>query len=153
MKASALAGLLILYVALGTAAANVATISLSVPDEVAAGDEVTVEMEIRHLNNDQDHYVDWVRLYMDGELLQSWDYDSANYLDETRWTLTYTTVVERETVFRAEANCNLHGGRDDSATVRIYVGTGDALGGATAYLLVAIVIPVLIVVIVLLRRR
>lgn len=153
MKSTAFAGLLILYVTLGTAAANVATISLSVPDEVAAGDEVTVEMEIRHLNNDQDHYVDWVRLYMDGELLQGWNYDSANYVDETRWTLTYTTVVERETVFRAEANCNLHGGRDDSATVRIYSGTSDADGGATAYLLVAIGIPLLLVAIVLLRRR
>lgn len=153
MKASAFAGILILYVVLGTAAANVATISLAVPDEVAAGDEVTVEMEIRHLNNDRDHYVDWVRLYMDGELLQGWNYDSTNHSDETRWTLTYTTVVERETVFKAEVNCNLHGGRDDSATVRIDGGSRDADDGATAYLLVALGIPVLIVVIVLLRRR
>ena len=153
MKASAFAGILILYVVLGTAAANVATISLAVPDEVAAGDEVTVEMEIRHLNNDRDHYVDWVRLYMDGELLQGWNYDSTNHSDETRWTLTYTTVVERETVFKAEVNCNLHGGRDDSGTVRIDGGSRDDDGGATAYLLVALGIPVLIVVIVLLRRR
>jgi len=132
--------------------ANRAGLKVTAPEEVGAGESFTVELEISHSNNDEGHYVDWVRIWMDDELVKEWTYTPDDFVQETRWTLEYETSIDEPAEIRARANCNLHGGSQKRLTVAI-PGMDDEGEFSLLYPLIAFVVVLVIVSGVLISRR
>ena len=141
----------IIMMALLPVEANRAGIKVTAPEEVAAGENFTIGLEISHSDNDGGHYVDWVRIWMDDELVKEWTYTPEDFVPETRWTLEYETSIDKPTEIRARANCNLHGG----SQMRLDVGIPgvEEEEGTSLLLPVIIVVIMVIAVVVIVSRR
>lgn len=91
--------------------ANKTSVTLSGPQAVAAGTEVTIVVQVSHSANGAGHYTNWVSVKADGKEIARWDFSStkrpedANFTREVKWTVTAPVEIT------AQGNCNLHGGR------------------------------------------
>jgi desulfoferrodoxin (superoxide reductase-like protein) len=123
--------------------ANVAKVKVTLPGEVEVNENFTIELEISHSNNNEDHYVDWVRLYLDDEMVKEWTYTPDDFVPDTLWTLDYSTMIGAKTEVRAKANCNLHGGSQNMEVVRI-IGQDDG-GNPLLYPFLLVVVVILVI--------
>lgn len=109
MKKVTILVLIVLAASLVPVYATEPVIQMQVPAEVTEGDEVTVEITVTHRMNDKNHHVSYIWLYHDDSLAYQWGYGADNFVTEDQWTVTYTTVLEKDAVFLAVAHCTLHG--------------------------------------------
>ena len=148
--------LLAILIISAPAHANRASVKITVPDEIKEGENFTITLEISHQNNDDGHYVEWVRLHANDVLLQEWNYDPSDFISDTLWTLSFTTSIDGETEIKAKANCNLHGGGTSTKTLNIGTQIRDDDGFGLELPLLIVILVVIIIVgigIVLMRRR
>lgn len=109
--------LVVLAATLIPVSATVPLIQIQLPREVTAGDEITVEITVTHRQNDKNHHINYVWLYENDRIVQEWTWTGDNFVTEDQFTLTYTTVINSDTVFLATAHCTLHGDSEVTAKV------------------------------------
>ncbi|MBU7032067.1 MAG: hypothetical protein HXS53_06025 [Theionarchaea archaeon] len=119
MKKATILVLVALVISLVPVVATVPVIQIQVLKDVTEGDEVTVEITVTHRMNDKNHHINYVWLFHDDKLVKEWVWTGDDFITEDQFTLTYTTVLVKDAVFLAKANCTLHG--PDSVTAKVTV--------------------------------
>ncbi len=119
MKKATILVLVALAVSLVPASATVPIVQIQVPKEVTEGDEVTVEINITHRDNDKNHHINYVWLYQNNAKVYEWTWTRDNFITEDQFTLTYTTVLWEDAVFLAHVHCTLHGSEKVTAKVDV----------------------------------
>ncbi|KYK29708.1 MAG: hypothetical protein AYK19_19305 [Theionarchaea archaeon DG-70-1] len=119
MKKATILVLVALAVSLVPVSATLPIVQIQVPKVVTEGDEVTVEITVTHRMNDLNHHISFIWLYHNEKLVQQWGYGPDEFVTEDQWTVTYTTVLYKDAVFLAKANCTLHGSESVTAKVTV----------------------------------
>jgi len=97
------------FLSIGIAFANKSSVSLTAPESVAKGTEVTIKVNVTHSGNNMFHYTNWVYVKINGKEVARWDFsatktpESENFTKEIKYTANEPAQIE------AEANCNIHG--------------------------------------------
>lgn len=117
MKKIAILVLAVLVFSVVPLSAGVPIVQVQVPREVTAGDEITLKITITHRDNTADHHINYVYLFQDNALIKEWVWTVNEYIEEDQFTLTYTTVIEKDTVFLIKAHCTLHGDKKITASI------------------------------------
>jgi desulfoferrodoxin (superoxide reductase-like protein) len=100
-------GLLLSAVAL----ANKTSVSITAPEKVKKGQEVTITLEVKHNGNSKMHHTDWVSLSINGQEVKRWEYNKRSLPPTENFTLEYKLTIDQATTVTALGNCNLHGGK------------------------------------------
>jgi desulfoferrodoxin (superoxide reductase-like protein) len=119
MKKIAIFVLAVLAFSVVPLSAGVPIVQVQVPRKVTAGDEVTLEITITHRDNTADHHINYVYLYQDNALVKEWVWTVNDFIAEDQFMLTYTTVLEKDTVFLIKAHCTLHGDKKITASIEV----------------------------------
>jgi desulfoferrodoxin (superoxide reductase-like protein) len=93
----------------GTVLANKSAVSIEAPPTAARGSEVVITLTVTHNANSTFHYTNWVRLDVDGKMVDKWEYTKDNRPDGATFKKEIKVTVTGTTELVAEANCNRHG--------------------------------------------
>lgn len=93
----------------GTTLANVPSVMIVTPDNVKAGDPVTITVKVDHKGTSRGHYVDNVALYDGDVVLKEWDYSPDDFIKDQDFEVAYQGSFTKDANLKARANCNLHG--------------------------------------------
>ena len=100
---------LVYFLSLGIAFANKSSVSLTAPESVPKGTEVTIKVNVTHSGNNMFHYTKWVYVKINGNEIARWDFsatktpESENFTREIKYTVNDAVQIE------AESNCSIHG--------------------------------------------
>jgi desulfoferrodoxin (superoxide reductase-like protein) len=101
---------ILLLLAFSTAAfANKAAVTISAPESVKKGTEVTIKIKVTHSGNNFMHHVDWARISVDGKEVKRWDYSWTTTPESAIFEREYKQVVTAPIEVSAQADCNIHG--------------------------------------------
>jgi desulfoferrodoxin (superoxide reductase-like protein) len=95
----------------GTALADKAGAALEGPDQAAKGAEITLKIHVTHSADNVFHYVNWVRVKVNGEQIQQWEYSMSHLPEGANFTKEVKLLVKGNCEVEAEANCNMHGSK------------------------------------------
>jgi len=95
------------------------TIQMKVPESAAIGDEITVEITVTYMNSDANNHIKYVWLYENYKTAGTWTYGDCDELHKDQFTLTYTTVITKDTTFFAYMKSTLHGSSAALAHVEV----------------------------------
>lgn len=119
MKRIAVVAVVALILSLVPVSATVPIVQVQAPRQVTEGDEITLKIIVTHRDNTSDHHINYVWLYQDDRIVQEWVWTFNDFIVDDQFTLTYTTVLEKDAVFIAKAHCTLHG--DKTITFKVEV--------------------------------
>ena len=100
---------LVYFLSLGIVFANKSSVSLTAPESVPKGTEVTIKVNVTHSGNNMFHYTKWVYVKINGNEIARWDFsatktpESENFTREIKYTVNDAVQIE------AESNCSIHG--------------------------------------------
>lgn len=98
--------------AFATAAyADKASVTISAPERVKKGTEVTITLTVTHSGNNFIHHVDWATLSLDGKEAKRWDYSWTKTPESAVFVREFKYVVTAPVEIAAEADCNMHGSK------------------------------------------
>lgn len=109
IRSTAVVSLLLLLVSATAAFANKASVTISVPESVKVGSEVTVKIKVTHSGNNFIHHVDWAQIKVDGKEVKRWDYSWTNTPESNIFEREFKLVVTAPIEVSAQADCNIHG--------------------------------------------
>ena len=89
--------------------ANKTSVTITAPDKVKKGSEITISLEVTHSGNNFMHYTNWVYLKVNGVEKQKWAFSSFNRPENEKFTRTVTMKADEKLDLEAEGNCNIHG--------------------------------------------
>lgn len=112
--------LLVIGVFHGMALADKAAATIEGPTSAAKGSEVTVKITVTHSANSATHYTEWVKVTANGKEIGRWNFTSSQRPEGATFTKEVKVTVADTTEIKAEANCNVHGGKGPS-TLKISV--------------------------------
>lgn len=121
-KALRMKGWLLLVILAGfltappAALANKSAVEIEAPQEAAAGEEITIVLNVSHNGNSFLHYTQWVELRINGETAKRWEYSMTDRPEAETFSVTFKTIVQERLDLEAEANCNMHGSRNIAET-------------------------------------
>ncbi len=96
----------------GTAHADKSSVVLESVDQAAKGTEVRVIIHVAHSANNFLHHTNWLRVKINGEETQQWEYSSMDHLPPgAKFTKEIKLLIKEPTEVEAEASCNLHGSK------------------------------------------
>lgn len=93
------------------ALADKASVTISAPDSVKRGTEVTVTVQVTHSGNNFLHHVDWATVSAGGKELARWKYSWRNLPETASFVREIKIVVDAPVSITAEADCNIHGNK------------------------------------------
>ena len=105
------ASLFFLMVSAATAFADKGSVTISAPESVVKGTEVTIKVQVTHSGNNFIHYVDWAKIGIDGKEVARWDFKWNKRAESKIFEREFKYVVNAPVELSAEAHCNLHGSK------------------------------------------
>jgi len=105
------ASLFLLVVSATTAFADKASVTISAPESVVKGTEVTIKIQVTHSGNNFIHHVDWAKIGIDGKEIARWDFSWNKRAESKIFEREFKYVVNAPVEISTEANCNLHGSK------------------------------------------
>jgi len=93
------------------ALADKSAVTITAPDSVAKGSEVTVKLSVTHNGNSRFHYTNWVSLKVNGKEVTRWEFTGSKRPEAEAFTREYKLTVNEAVELTAEANCNMHGSK------------------------------------------
>lgn len=120
MKTRNFSALCALLLALGVfwtapALADKAAATIEAPAEAAKGSEVAIRITVTHNGNSDRHHVEWAKILVNGKEIAKWEYSPSKLPEGVPFTREVKIKAEGNLEVKAEASCNLHGGRSPSA--------------------------------------
>ncbi|MBU0544781.1 MAG: class II SORL domain-containing protein [Proteobacteria bacterium] len=100
---------LFFFLSLGIAFASKSSVSLTAPESVPKGTEVTISVNVTHSGNNMFHYTNWVYIKVNGKEIARWDFTMTNTPGSENFTREIKYTVNESVQIEAEANCNIHG--------------------------------------------
>ena len=100
---------LVYFLSLGIAFANKSSVSLTAPESVPKGTEVTIRVNVTHSGNNMFHYTKWVYVKINGKEIARWDFSAMNTPESENFTREIKYTVNEPAQIEAEANCSIHG--------------------------------------------
>ena len=120
MRFTLVVSLFLLLVSATTALADKASVTISAPESVVKGTEVTIKIQVTHSGNNFIHYVDWAKIGIDGKEVARWDFAWNKRAESKIFEREFKYVVNAPVEISAEANCNLHGSKGlAKASIRV----------------------------------
>jgi len=104
----------------GMALADKAAAAIEGPASASKGAEVTLKVTVTHSANSATHYTEWVKVTANGKEIARWNFTSSQRPEGATFTKEVKVTVADTTEIKAEANCNVHGGKGPS-TLKISV--------------------------------
>jgi len=98
--------------------ADRAGVNIEAPESAAKGSEITIRVTVTHSGNTSRHHVDWVKIWVNQQELAKWEYGPSNLPEGLPFTREVKYKLDGDVEIKAEANCNLHGGKGPK-TVRV----------------------------------
>ena len=89
--------------------ADKASITISVPESVKKGTEVTIKIKVIHSGNNFIHHVNWAQISVDGKEVKRWDYSWTNKPESGTFEREFKYVVTAPIEVSSQADCNIHG--------------------------------------------
>lgn len=111
IRSASLASLLFLLVSATSAFADKASVTITAPESVKAGTEVTIKIKVTHSGNNFIHHVDWAQISINGKEVQRWDYSWTNTPESETFEREFKQVVTAPVEVSAQADCNIHGSK------------------------------------------
>ena len=105
------ASLFVLLVFAATAFADKGSVTITAPESVAKGTEVTIKIQVTHSGNNFFHFVDWAKIGIDGKEVARWNFTWTKRAESKIFEREFKYVVNAPVEISAEANCNLHGSK------------------------------------------
>ena len=105
------ASLFFLIVSATTAFADKASVTISAPESVVKGTEVTIKIQVTHSGNNFIHHVDWAKIGIDGKEVARWDFSWNKRAESKNFEREFKYVVNAPVEISAEGDCNLHGSK------------------------------------------
>ena len=100
--------------------ADKASVTLSVPDTVKKGTEVTIKIKVTHSADNFMHHVDWAKISVDGKEITRWAFSWTNTPESKIFEREFKYVVNDPVQVSAEADCNIHGSKGPAkATIAV----------------------------------
>lgn len=96
------------------ALANKTAVTISAPESVEAGAEVTITITVSHKGNSSMHFTNWVVVKADGEEIARWDFKSSQRPEGEKFTREVKYKVAKSVEITAQGHCNIHGSPDPS---------------------------------------
>ncbi|MBU1181727.1 MAG: hypothetical protein KKE00_00150 [Proteobacteria bacterium] len=100
---------LFFFLSLGIAFASKSSVSLTAPESVPKGTEVTIKVDVTHIGNNMFHHTNWVYLKINGKEVARWDFSATKTPESENFTREIKYTVDEPAQIEAEANCNIHG--------------------------------------------
>ncbi len=97
------------FLFLGIAFANKSSVSLTAPDSVPKGTEVTIKVNVAHSGNNMFHHTNWAYVNINGKEVARWKFSATNTPESENFTREIKYTVDEPAQIEAEANCNIHG--------------------------------------------
>ena len=94
------------------AAANETAVEIEAPAEAAAGEQITIVLNVSHDGNNFIHHTEWVELRINGETVKRWEYSMFGKPPGEKFSVSFSDTAEESLALEAEASCNLHGSRN-----------------------------------------
>jgi desulfoferrodoxin (superoxide reductase-like protein) len=104
----------------GMALADKSAATIEGPASAAKGAEITVKITVTHSANSATHYTEWVKVTANGKEIGRWNFTSSQRPEAATFTKEVKVTIVETTEIKAEANCNVHGGKGPS-TLKISV--------------------------------
>ncbi|MBU3947637.1 MAG: class II SORL domain-containing protein [Proteobacteria bacterium] len=98
-----------LFLSLGTAYANKASVTIDVPYSAVKDTEVTIKLNIMHNGNNIFHHTEWVYVKVNGKEIARWDFSMTNLPETENFTREVKYTINEPVQIEAEASCNIHG--------------------------------------------
>jgi len=95
----------------GMARADKPNVVLECPDKAAQGTEIVLKVHVTHSENTFLHYVNWLRVKMNGEEIKEWEYSIDHRPEGARFTKEIRLRIHQSSEVEAEANCSIHGSK------------------------------------------
>jgi desulfoferrodoxin (superoxide reductase-like protein) len=111
IRTTVITSLALLLCSATAALADKASVTISAPDSVKRGTEVTVTIRVTHSGNNFLHHVDWANLSAGGKELTRWSYSWRNLPEAAGFAREFKFVVEGPVSITAQADCNIHGSK------------------------------------------
>ena len=105
------ASLFFLCISATTALADKASVTISAPESVAKGTEVTIKIQVTHSGNNFFHHIDWAKIGVDGKEVARWDFTWTKRAESKIFEREFKYVVNAPVEISAEADCNIHGSK------------------------------------------
>jgi len=91
--------------------ADKAAATIEAPAEAAKGSEITIRVTVTHNGNSDRHYVEWAKILVNNKEIAKWEYSSSKLPEGVPFTREVKYKAEGNIEVKAEASCNVHGGR------------------------------------------
>ena len=98
----------------GTALADKSAAAIVGPSSAAKGSEVTLKITVTHSANSAAHYTEWVKVTAGDKEIARWNFTSSQRPEAATFTKEVRVTVLDTMEIKAEANCNVHGGKGPS---------------------------------------
>ena len=102
------------------AMADKAAVTIEAPADAAKGAEITIRLTVTHSANTERHHVDWVKLWVNNQEVNKWEFSSSKLPEAVPFTREIKVKAGSNLEIKAEASCNVHGGKGP-ATLKITV--------------------------------
>ena len=120
IRFSVLISILFLLVSATAAFADKASVSLTVPESVKKGTEITIKIKVTHSANNFIHHVDWAKISVDGKEIKRWVFSWTNTPESKIFEREFKYVVNAPVEVSAEADCNIHGSKGpEKASIKV----------------------------------
>ena len=97
------------------AAANETAVEIQAPAEAAAGEQITIVLNVSHEGNNFIHHTEWVELRINGKTVKRWEYSMFGKPPGENFSVSFPYTAGQDLELEAEASCNLHGSRNVAA--------------------------------------
>ena len=102
---------LMMLVTVQPALADKSAVTITAPESVAKGSEVTVKLSVTHSGNNRFHYTNWVILKANDKEVSRWEFTGSKRPEAEAFTREIKITVNEPLELTAEANCNMHGSK------------------------------------------
>lgn len=109
IRSTTIASILFLLVSATSALADKAAVTITVPESVKAGTEVTIKIKVTHSGNNFIHHVDWAQISVNGKEVKRWDFSWSSTPEAGTFEREFKQVVTVPIEVSAQADCNMHG--------------------------------------------
>ena len=109
IQSTFIALLLFMLVTATSAFADKASVTITAPESVKAGTEVTIKIKVVHSGNNFIHHVDWAEISVDRKEVKRWDYSWGSTPEAGTFEREIKQIVTVPIEVSAQADCNIHG--------------------------------------------
>ncbi len=109
IQSTLIALLLFMLVTATSAFADKASVTITAPESVKAGTEVTIKIKVVHSGNNFIHHVDWAEISVDRKEVKRWDYSWGSTPEAGTFEREIKQIVTVPIEVSAQADCNIHG--------------------------------------------